>query len=292
MQNEFLPEETPPYQPPAPLAQQTETAQTTQTAAVSAALATRQATRRKRLKRQYRRRAVAFIAGLLVAGLTVFSGIMVISALMSVASPFTTLALTLGLMAAALAYIWRIIQRKPLLQAKDSAEMGGAEAVGPLLEMLGSAVYERDLRALYDALTPRLRALESGSAAGLAPRHHHLLRQCLWNNTLPTRLKPPETDFCLAALAAIEKMGDAKFVPVVERIARMRAPTPDRERIRDAAAECLPRLKARLSSVADAQILLRASAPESAGSNTLLRAAAGPNSANPNELVRPSDRSE
>ena len=292
MQNQFQPEETPQRRTPAPVAEQAVSAAEMQTTVESAVIATPQAAQLKRLRQRYRRRRQELAPGLLAFGIG--TGLMLLAGLSLLSfAPLINMLLLLALIGASVgAMVFWIKRRRPLLKPDDAAQMGGAEAVGPLLEMLEGAAHDRDTQALRDALAPRLLALDADGAAALTFSQRNTLARHLRLLALTALNLPAQPDFSVAALHALTQIGDAKSVPFVEKIAAMRTPTADKARIRDAAAECLPLLRARAGLVAEAKTLLRASAPEKDGGATLLRAASGPDEARPEELLRPSDEND
>ena len=289
MQNKFLPEETPEHRTPTTNVARTESAAETETTAENAAVAARQAAHLKRLRQRYYRRRNEFAPGLTVFGIvTLFSLFAGLDGL-----PFATvinMILMLSLIGVYLgAVVFWIKRRKPVLQTDDAAQMSGAEAVGPLLDFLAGAAHDRDIRALCNALAPRLLALDGDGAAALTASQRNTLTRYLKLIALTALNLPTQPDFCVGALHALTQIGDAKSVPLVEKIAVMRTPTADRARIQETAVECLPLLKMRAGLAAEAKTLLRASAPEKAGRGELLRAATGPDAAKPNELLRPKE---
>ena len=289
MQNEFLPEETPQSRTPAPMAAGTESVAATETTAKNTRLDTEHSAHLRRLKQRYRRRNALTALGLLTFVLAIpiafwFFLWWLPDATPSVRNGFLFIA------AIMLSPIVNMInRRKPLLQENDMVRVGGIEAVGSLLEMLDIAVDSKDIEALHPMLISRLIKMKSSDITYLTSRQRKILLNHLWSNADLHGTNPTWPNFCLAALKALEQIGVASDIATVEKIAGMNAETPNRVRIRDAAVECLPLLKIRAGMVAESKTLLRASAPEKAGGDTLLRPASGPNDARPKELLRPSD---
>lgn len=94
-------------------------------------------------------------------------------------------------------------------------------------------------------------------------------------------------DYLVAALAALEQVGDERALPVVENLAAGRIPTAEAKRVQAAAQECLPYLQTRSEQQRASQTLLRASALSATPSDTLLRPAQGALPTEPSELLRP-----
>ena len=162
--------------------------------------------------------------------------------------------------------------------------MGGAASVGPLLELWQANLTHRNGQAIDAGLVVALGQMRAEDAPLLNPTQRNLLLAYL-------RMNPRmglRADFCVAALGALAKIGVASDVPLMARIARMNPRNAEMARMRDAAADCLPLLQIRAGLTADSKTLLRASAPEIAGRDTLLRAASGAGHTAPNELLRPS----
>ena len=289
MQNHFQPEETPEYRTFAPIAQQTEAAPETERAAERAPSPARQAAHLERLKQRYRRRRNEFGPGLTAFAILTFFSLLAARSWLPFA-PMVNLLLTLTLIGV---YVggggYWIKCRRPFMQQHDAAQMGGTETIGPLLDMLGGATYDRDTHALRDALAPRLLELDADGAAALTFSQRDTLARQLRLLALTALNLPAQPDFCVAALHALTQIGDAKSVPLAEKIANMRTPTADKARIWEAARECLPLLQIRAGLVAQSKTLLRASTSAKAERDTLLRAASGADETKPEELLRPSD---
>jgi hypothetical protein len=96
----------------------------------------------------------------------------------------------------------------------------------------------------------------------------------------------------IALLQAIEKVGDGRALPEVERVANTEAVNEHHERIRAAAERCLTVLRERVEQERLGHTLLRpASAPDTPAV-TLLRPAQGPGESDPERLLRPAEPQE
>ncbi len=94
-----------------------------------------------------------------------------------------------------------------------------------------------------------------------------------------------EPELRLSILKALEQIGDARAIPVVEALTAFDRDTPIL--VRRAAADCLPFLQERAVEQRQAQTLLRAAAGNTQGTD-LLRGASGANTQTPEEqLLRP-----
>ena len=290
MQNQFLPEETPQYQPPAPIVQEAESTTETETTTANTLTASEVQTRLLDMKRAARRRVYGFILKCLAVVL------LPIIAMQALSSPGKPVALSVTILGMLLTMTWllsemiRFKRAKPLHEYAQIAREGGATAVGPLLEMRRDNLTPANGRAIDAALALCLPQMRTQDAGQLDAAQHRLLLSFLRIPPIGERPDAAQTDFRVAALQALAQIGEASDLPLVEGLAGMDAKTKDLARIRDAAQECLPLLKIRLGLIADAKTLLRASMPEKETSAILLRPATGPNDAKPNELLRPSDK--
>ena len=93
-------------------------------------------------------------------------------------------------------------------------------------------------------------------------------------------------DLQIATLKALEQVGNASFIPDVERLANMNPRTPSLLRVQGAAMECLPMLRANCGEVDAARTLLRAAHAEAARPDTLLRPANGAAQTASRDLLR------
>ncbi|HLK58733.1 MAG TPA: hypothetical protein VKU00_19330 [Chthonomonadaceae bacterium] len=118
--------------------------------------------------------------------------------------------------------------------------------------------------------------------AGLTPAYYGRLESSAVPN-LCTLLGHHNEELALAALDALEKVGDGRAVLPVEGALKKRRS----ERLRARAAEVLPILVARREREQASQMLLRASAPQEAGEELLRAAVTTPDQA-PEQLLRAS----
>jgi hypothetical protein len=170
--------------------------------------------------------------------------------------------------------------------AKALAEHDEVADIGPLIEAL--QIPERNVRTpvrrSLQRLLPRLR---SSDAHLLNAGQRGVLRRSIgW--PLIRRVKADDADFVMAVLKGLEQVGDESFLDTVRKLAEghgygMAAP------VRQAAEECLPFLLQRIENDRMSQNLLRAAAPTSASSDTLLRAAGAGAGSAPAELLRATD---
>ncbi len=188
------------------------------------------------------------------------------------------LGIAIGSMAITFAYTFRGLSR---LKAMMN-ELAGADdlrVVGPLLEIASIEDGHANTMAahLLTRLLPRLKASDTSL---LTESQHAALGRTLTRNV-------KNADFLIAALAALEQVGDGRALPVVESLASGRVVTADPFRVRGAAQDCLPYLQTRYAQQQASQTLLRASALSEAPTDTLLRPAQGVADTEPAELLRP-----
>jgi hypothetical protein len=137
--------------------------------------------------------------------------------------------------------------------------------------------------ALYDPRPAIRRAAAVGFRATLprlTPEHYGALDTLAVPN-LCRVLQHPDTSLALAALTALEKVGDGRALPFVARAAQ-RGRSPE---ARALAARVLPLLQERLRQEQDRRILLRGASAPPTDAAWLLRAA--DRSEPPEQLLRP-----
>src|SRR5262249_22274138 len=120
------------------------------------------------------------------------------------------------------------------------ASLDDLRTIGPLLDSLTFAVGVNRylLVARLTDLLPRLRASDS-----------HLLRQSqrrILYEALSLGDFQQETDLLLAILKALEQIGDAQSLPIVERLASGGSGSRREQQVREAARACLPFLQAQI----------------------------------------------
>jgi hypothetical protein len=170
--------------------------------------------------------------------------------------------------------------------------MGGTKAIPILLDSLTANASSRHRKAVLRALTLLLPQMQATDAPLLTPLHRYSLNVMLRQSLLPTLLAGAEYPFALALLKAYEQVGDAKAIPIVVRLANSQ-PRNERQRaVQQAAADCLPSLRAHVSGVDTTQTLLRAAMPATNTPNTLLRAATATTNAPDDELLRAANPNE
>lgn len=94
-----------------------------------------------------------------------------------------------------------------------------------------------------------------------------------------------DTDLKVAMLKALEQIGDEESLPVVMQVAQ----GARNLQVRQAAQDCLPFLQLRIDEQYARQLLLPSTASSVFRQETLLRAATGSTTTNPEELLRPTD---
>lgn len=191
----------------------------------------------------------------------------------------------LGMVALALRFAFK----KPNWNAEEMTRVGGVQAVGTLLELLGTPKRPKQLKPLFVALIHLLPQMKASDARLLTAGQRKLL-YALLKNGLNIYAKPELLlTYRLAILKALEQIGDADALPIVEHLANGKANTAPQKVLKAAAVECLPLLRANYSDVEATKTLLRASSPENAAPETLLRSVEFTLDANPQQLLHAAD---
>ena len=150
-------------------------------------------------------------------------------------------------------------------------------AVGPLADAL--AFQNSDMTGQVEiALTSLLPRLRAGDASLLNTQQRTNLHKALSG-------KKRGLYFRLAILKALEQVGDSRDIAAVEQLAGRKS-RAENAVVSDAAAECLPYLRANIEREAVSRTLLRASEALSTLPAALLRPAQGPSTTPPELLLR------
>ena len=192
--------------------------------------------------------------------------------------------------------------RKPRLRRRTLtariADQYDVRSVGPLIDALhldDAKTREIAIAALTDLL-PCLKAsdtalLDESQRAKLC----HLLSVPVENplhKDVRALFQPADSRaiaFRVAILQAFEQVGDSKALPVV-RLAKVKRKTEGEKRIQEAAQACMPALQLRADCEGRSRTLLRAANAAASHEDTLLRPAGGQQKAEPEKLLRPSQR--
>ena len=182
--------------------------------------------------------------------------------------------------------LWICKRSAPKFDAADIAKQGGVQAIAPLFAAAQVIFPKKRRRAIMGALTTLLPRMKATDAHLLTPTARNRIRD--WLSTMANTVlgHPCSDDLRIAALKALEQVGDTDDIPVVTRLANMHAQTSEQTRVKQAAIECLPMLRSHCGEVAAARTLLRAANAEDARPDTLLRAASSTTKASAAELLR------
>ena len=295
MQNRFHPAETDsevtPYLPSllAPATTETIQMEAAQTEVVEATASTQAVAdlltqAQGRIRHRRKRNFAAFVACELLCFLT-FPVIGMANAAQGESSTTLFYPLIFLMLAAAVAPMAWMMWRTVDVDLETLAKSGDVSAIPTLIDAItlnASQKYRKRVTRALTALLPRLKASDANL---LTPRHRYTLNLMLGSCFQP-HLRGVDEDFTLAILKAYEQVGDAKAVPVVERIANHNPRNAGQRRIQQAAEECLPLLRANLGEVASTQTLLRASTRQTNMPDTLLRPVLASSSTPPAELLR------
>ncbi len=161
---------------------------------------------------------------------------------------------------------------------KELATVSDLRVAGPFIEIAALEDGSAKTMAMHllTRLLPRFRASD---AKLLTDAQHAALIHILAR-------RYPTLDFFVAALKALEQIGDARALPVVDNLAAGRCVTTDPKRVQAAAQDCLPFLQIRCDRQQASQTLLRASSASETPADTLLRPAQGIGPAESSELLR------
>ena len=210
----------------------------------------------------------------------------------SLTAIYTSLAVLFAALTILPLILIRLCFGRQQIDADKLIRLGGIKAVGPLLEMRTVAVVPDDYKAIDAALIQLLPQMRASDAALLTANQRILLYNLLQRVTEFGASSNVNYEVCLAALKALEQIGDAKAIPIVERIANMKTRTPRRQQIKQAAIECLPLLRANHTAVDANRMLLRASSAAPIAPDTLLRPAMPAPDPAPQQLLRASHASD
>ncbi len=288
MQNQFLTEEPAPgYVPFAAPPQTTEAdtlVTTAQTQAVTVLLA---ATKRKVRKRKI----IFWISFFVMEGLMLIDrAVSHFSVWLGLDSHFShtvsrTPWIPFFVLAGGVSLVYTML--RPMgFDADELARVGGVRAIPALLDSLNSGTTPGQRRVIYRALTLLLPQMQASDAHLLTAFHRRILNNLLrWGRGFNFDRRDG-TSIALAILKAYEQVGNAKAIPVVESLAKIRGNSERKRKVREAAQECLPLLQSHLGELNTMQTLLRASSPSTSAPDVLLRAAAEASPAPAGELLR------
>lgn len=179
---------------------------------------------------------------------------------------------------AAIAYCSaRVTRLKRVLSALAARD--DLRITGPLLESTTADDVATRQMAMQ-MLSRLLRRFQASDAKHLTESQYILLLRTL------TRSEG-NTDYFVAALQALEQIGDLRALPIVEGLAKGRRMTMDPKRVQAAARACLPYLQVRCDNQRASQTLLRASASSATPSADLLRPARDTSATESDHLLRP-----
>jgi hypothetical protein len=183
----------------------------------------------------------------------------------------------------------RAFLKKPGWNAEALARIGGVKAIGTLLDLQWAPKAPKQTTPLYAALTELLPRMKASDAATWTAEQRGILLWSLKDGTGGTTSPALYQNYRLAILKALEKIGDAAAIPVVEHLANGKVRTAHQKALQAAAMECLPLLRANSSDVDATKTLLRASAPENSAPETLLRPVESTPDANAKQLLHAAD---
>ncbi len=163
------------------------------------------------------------------------------------------------------------------------AQADDVRLVGPLIDRLGPGRKGRSVRRMVrQALTNLLPRLKASDASLLTARQKGRLVRHLAQLALFQRDK----EFQIAILRALEQIGGAEALPVVEGMTHRTPRWADQVQVHDAAVECLQYLRQRASEEESHRTLLRSADRDVSDDRMLLHPAGGTPAADPDVLLR------
>lgn len=178
----------------------------------------------------------------------------------------------------------------PKFNAEDIARLGGVKALVPLFATLENNLSTKQRHAIYNALISLLPQIKASEANLLTPSARGRIHTWVASSVWVESIYPNMDALRIAALKSLEQVGDSTAVPIVEQLSHIVPHTPREEKLRLAAIECLPMLRANCKEIEAARVLLRASHAEDARPDTLLRPASASTETNPAEMLRGADK--
>ena len=155
--------------------------------------------------------------------------------------------------------------------------------IGALTEILDSDIIEFKLQAGI-SLAKLLPRLTTNDARLLKKKQKEVLRRQLARRM--GLYDPAFYKLQVSILKAFERIGDKEDLEIVESLVDPAQHIFD-SRVRDAALECLPFLRARIADTEAKNVLLRASSFTTLGTEELLRPVSGSEDSDTSKLLRP-----
>lgn len=177
----------------------------------------------------------------------------------------------------------------PVFDVAEITQIGGVKAIAPLWASMQNPIPYARKRAINETITLLLPELKASDAHLITPAFRRDIHTTLQHGSFGYATHDHYIARCIASLKALEQVGDSRDIPVVKKLTNMKPQTPEQEKIKQAAIECLPMLLANCGDVKAARTLLRASQSEDCRPDTLLRPANGATQTSSAELLRGSD---
>ena len=158
--------------------------------------------------------------------------------------------------------------------------------IGPLLDLLEKHGAVKNYALHYSILAHLLPQMRASDANLLLPRHHDHINRLLAVGLSRQILPPYMYDFVLAALKALEQVGDWNSISIVTRLTTISPTNYEQAQIQQAAYDTLSALTQRQSKLRQSATLLRASSAPAPSPDMLLRPAAPTADPAPQQLLR------
>ncbi len=292
MQNQFLTEEPAPAYVPfaAPTGDLLEADATTQHFDVQAVTALLDATKRKIRRRNVKYWTASAFVQVINVSMQVLVHYLHAPVRQSTAGDLLILFFVITEVVAGIALLYAL--NSPVdFDVNELARLGGVGAVPLLLDSVRVGRTQKARQALFRALTTLLPQMKASDANLLTTAHRRYLNTMLKLEMRPCLGKRKEDGFAVAILKAYDQVGDAKAIPIVEKLANDRGNSERRREIQRAAQDCLPLLQTHLGELSTTQTLLRASSPSTSAPDVLLRPVGEAAPVPAGELLRAADTS-
>ena len=175
---------------------------------------------------------------------------------------------------------------RPTNEVLRLIEQNDIKALGPLIARSGLINPRNENILVKQAIAGLLLRLSPDEAEALSSVSRATLNERLTTLKTGLNITAENADLGVAWLKVLEQIGGGPELVTVKSLSRTRSNNTAKRRVVQAAQECLPFIEARAAAESPGKTLLRASAPEGAAPETLLRPASSANMAPPDQLLR------
>src|SRR5579872_1768406 len=170
----------------------------------------------------------------------------------------------------------------------------GAEvyALGPILDLRYNTMRPKQWTRALTAVSDLLARVTEGDVDCLNPSQRQYLREIMAGAGRVGLRPAAHVQLQVAIIEAMARLGDAPSLPIIRRLARRAAGSPQPSAVEAAAERWRPILEAKIAKVESHRTLLRGSGVLPAGAESLLRAAGPGVAPDPAKLLRPNAPAE